>query len=367
MTRRWIALCLLIAGWVAVSVEGAHAQGLSLDVSAGRLVYDPVSVNLGTNNVMGTLRYDARRGGWVYGTGAAPLREGDPIWGASGGGGRFTQLDAESRRLSFGVDADAHGFVFRDRIALLTGTGGAAQAIPFASLGSGSGHIELRGGWRGQTLSFASETIRRGVIETGARAIYGQQVRAQGDVKWVHATEGTFPFVGGTVSYGGARVQVWGQTGKWLSDQLDEVAWGGGVGVPIGVQSTLWATLRQEAPDPLYWNAVRRTWSIGFTRRLGRGVPLVQPAPRTEGGDVVVRVSVADAPGDQLFIAGDFNKWVPVPMQREGLEWTIRLALPKGVYNYAFRSARGDWFVPASTSGRRDDGFGGQVAVMVVM
>ena len=368
MTRRWIALCLLIAGWVAVSGDGAHAQGLSFDVSAGRIVYDPVSVNLGTNNVMGTVRYDARRGAWVYGTGAAPLRDGDPIWGASGGGGRFTQSGAELRRVFFGAEADAHGFVFRDRVALLTGSGGAVQAIPFASVGAGTARIELRGGWRGQTLDFASETTRRGVVEAGARAIYGLQVRAQADVKWVHATEGTFPFVGGTVSYGGTRVQMWGHTGKWLSDQLDDVAWGGGIGVPLGDRSTLWAMVRQEAPDPLYWNALRRTWSVGVTRRLGRTVTTaLLPAPRTEAGDVVVRVAVADAPGDMLFIAGDFNQWVPTPMQHDGREWTIRLPLAKGVYNYAFRSARGDWFVPASTPGRRDDGFGGQVAVMVVM
>jgi len=367
MTRRWIVLCLLVAGWVVVPAEGALAQGLSFDVSAGRIVYDPVSVNLGTNNVMGTLRYDARRGAWVYGTGAAPLRDGDPVWGASGGGGRFTQSGAEARRVFFGVDADAHGFVFRDRVAVLTGTGGAAQAIPFASLAAGDGRIELRGGWRGQTLSFASETTRAGVLETGARAFYGLQLRVQGDAKWVHAAEGTFPFVGGTVSYSGARVQIWGQTGKWLSDQLDEVAWGVGVGLPLGNRSTLWAMARQEAPDPLYWNALRRTWSVGFTRRLGRGVPALQPVPRAEDGGVVVRISVADAPGDALFIAGDFNQWVPVPMQREGREWTIRLPLAKGVYNYAFRSARGDWFVPTSTPGRRDDGFGGQVAVMVVL
>jgi hypothetical protein len=367
MTRRLIVLSLLLAGWVGVSTARVGAQGFSVDVSAGRIVYDPVSVNLGTNNVMGTLRYDGSHGAWVYGTGAAPLREGDPIWGASGGGGRFTPSGAETRRLFLGIDADAHGFLFRDRVALLTGTGGAAQAVPFASLAAGAGRVEVRGGWRGQALSFASETTRRGVEEIGARAIYGQQVRAQGDVKWVHASEGTFRFIGGTVSYVGTRVQVWGQTGKWLSDLLDDVAWGAGVGVPLGGRSTLWAMARQEAPDPLYWNSVRRTWSIGLTQRLGRGAPVLQPAPRAEAGGVVVRVPVADAPGDTLFIAGDFNKWVPEPMQREGRDWTIRLPLAKGVYNYAFRSARGDWFVPASTPGRRDDGFGGQVAVMVVL
>ena len=58
---------------------------------------------------------------------------------------------------------------------------------------------------------------------------------------------------------------------------------------------------------------------------------------------------------------------MPVPMQREGRDWTIRLPLAKGAYHYAFQSARGAWFVPASIPGRRDDGMGGQVAVLLVM
>jgi hypothetical protein len=73
---------LLLAALVAViAPTDARGQGLSLDISAGRVVYDPVSTNLGTNNVMGTLRYDTRRGVWVYGTAATPLRGGDPVWG----------------------------------------------------------------------------------------------------------------------------------------------------------------------------------------------------------------------------------------------------------------------------------------------
>jgi hypothetical protein len=43
-----------------------------------------------------------------------------------------------------------------------------------------------------------------------------------------------------------------------------------------------------------------------------------------------------------------------------------RLPIASGVYNYAFRSASGEWFVPASTPGRKDDGMGGHVAVLVV-
>ena len=67
------------------------------------------------------------------------------------------------------------------------------------------------------------------------------------------------------------------------------------------------------------------------------------------------------------YLAGDFNNWRPVPMQREGREWVIRLPLKAGVYHYAFRSAGGEWFVPASVAGRRDDGMGGQVAMLVVL
>jgi hypothetical protein len=366
MIRRTLLLSLLVAGSSVVGATSVRAQGLSVDVSAGRIVYDPVSVNLGTNNVMGTVRYDARRGAWVYGTGAAPMREGDPVWGAFGGGGRLMQTGASARRVIVGADVDGHAFIFRDRVALLTGNGGTLEALPFASVPAGAGRIEVRGGWRGQTLDYASEVTRRGVLEAGARAIYGAQVRVQGDVKWVHSAEGTFPFVGGTVAYGGAPLQVWAQTGKWLGDLLDDVMWGAGVGVAIGTQSTLWAAARQEAPDPLYWNAVRRTWSVGLTRRLGREARVLQVA-HLEANAVVIRLPVADAPGDALFIGGDFNQWQQAPMRREGNEWTIRLPLAKGAYHYAFRSMRGEWFVPASVASRRDDGFGGYVAVLVVM
>ena len=365
LPRCAILLGLIVAGSSVLFVHGVYAQGLSVDVSAGRIVYDPVSVNLGTNNLMGTLRYDIPRGAWVYGTAAAPLRDGDPVWGAFGAGRRFTPRDVD-RRLFVGADVDGHGYIFRDTVALLNGTGGALEAMPFVSVGAAQSRLELRGGWRAQTLSFASEVDRRSVVEGGARAIYGQHVRVQGDLKWVHSAEGTFPFISGSVIYGGLPVQVWAQTGKWLGDQLDDVAWGAGVGVALGTRATLWAAARQETPDPLYWNALRRTWSVGMTRRLGRGAPVLLAAPRADANGVSIRIPVADAPGDELFIAGDFNQWMPTPMQRDGREWTIHLPLAKGVYHYAFRSARGNWFVPASVPGRRDDGMGGQVALLVV-
>ena len=53
-------------------------------------------------------------------------------------------------------------------------------------------------------------------------------------------------------------------------------------------------------------------------------------------------------------------------MERDGDQWTYTVALARGVYNYAFVGADGTWFVPESVAGRKDDGMGGHVAVLVV-
>lgn len=367
MIRRETVACLLV-GVLACAGAPHHAgaQVWSADLSAGRTVYDPLSADVGANNLVGSLRYDTRRSTWVYGAAASPLGSQAPFWGAAGTGGRFTLPRSVARGVTIGADLGAHGFLFRDAVAAQAGTGGMIDAMPFVGLSRGAAGIELRGGWRGQTLSFAGVTEQRGVVETGARGTFGTTVRLQGDARLVHAAEGTYPFIGTALAYGGAPVQWWAQAGRWLSDELDDVAWGGGASVALGMQASLWASVRQEAPDPLYWNAARRTWTVGVTRRFGRGPVTLLPAPRSESGRVAIRVPVADAPAGAVAIAGDFNEWRPVPMLREGGDWVIRLPLDPGVYTYSFRSETGQWFVPSSVPGRRDDGFGGHVAVLVV-
>lgn len=366
MSNRTIVRSLLAGTAVFGALASLHAQGLSVDVSAGRLVYEPVSANVGTNNLMGSVRYDMPREAWVYGALAAPLADGDTFWGVAGTGGRFMAPGSNRRRATFGADIGAHGFSFRDAVADQVGTGGNVEAIPFARFSAGLGLVEARGGWRGHTLSFAGVRESRGVFETGARAGYGATFRVEGDARWVHASEGTYPFVGTTVMYDGAPVQVWGQTGKWLREDLDQTTWAGGLSVTLGPRSSVWASVHQQASDPLYWNIARRTWTVGMRQRLGRAASPIRPAPWSQTGGVLVTLRVADAPPGEVSIAGDFNSWQAAPMRREGNEWVVRLQLAPGGYHYAFRSATGEWFVPSSTPGRRDDGMGGHVAVLTV-
>jgi hypothetical protein len=366
--KRAVRIAMIAAGVCVSVIARLPAQGLAVEVSAGRIVYDPLSASLGTGNLMGTVRFDSARGPWVYGSTAVPLRDGDPAWAAFGASGRLSPDAMKSRRVSAGIEAGAHAFLFRDTTVSMNGTGAAIDAIPFLSVPIGAAQLEARAGWRGQTLSYGAATgIRRGVFETGGRVTAGQRVRLQGDVRWVHASEGTFPFAGATVVYGPTRLQLWGQAGKWLSDTLDEAAWAAGTSIPIGGRATLWAAVRQDPPDPLYWYVTRRTWNVGITRRLGRSPSPLQPASRADDGGVWIRISHDEAHGGSMTVAGDFNNWSPVAMQRDGSDWAIRLQLAPGVYHYAFKSGRGEWFVPPSVAGRRDDGMGGYVAVLVVV
>jgi len=366
MSARLLRSCGL-AALVTLGVPPlASGQAWSVELSAGHIVYDPLADSVGANNLVGTLQYDARRDAWIYGSAAAPFRTGDPFWGAVGGGGRFLPANASQRRASLGLDVAADGYLFRDRVALEGGTGATLEAMPFARFAGGAAGVELRGGWRGHALSFGGVSERRGVFEAGARVTRDGTVGVSADLRWVRASEGTFPFLGGTLSYNGAPLQLWVEAGRWLHHRLSEETWGAGARVAVGGHTAVWTRLRQEAPDPLYWNSTRWTWSVGLTRQFGPAPRAILPTPRRESGAIVIRVPVADAPGTELSIAGDFNKWQLQPMRREGQEWIIRLSLAPGAYSYAFRSADGDWFVPESIPGRREDGFGGHSAVLVV-
>ncbi len=364
MCPRTICAILLLS--MLGGTHQALGQEWSVDLSAGQTIFDPVSANIGTNNVMGSLRYDARSGAWVYGAAAAPLGTEDPFWGALGTGGRFVLAGSDTRTASAGLEVKASGFLFRDRVIGQHGTGGTIEAMPFTSIGGAMTRVELRGGWRGHTLSYAGATGHRHLLETGARVVHGKTLRVHGEARWLRAREGAYPFLGAELVYRGSPLYVWAQAGKWMDDTLDDVAWGAGAGLTISRRMTLWTRVRQEVPDPLYWNVARRSWSVGVTTRFGRAPLATFAPPRVEAGRVVIRVPVADAPMADLWIAGSFNEWRPVRMQREGRQWVFQMHVPPGVHYYAFRTASGEWFVPASVPGRRQDGMGGHVALLVV-
>jgi hypothetical protein len=100
---------------------------------------------------------------------------------------------------------------------------------------------------------------------------------------------------------------------------------------------------------------------------LGRSrTPPAAPVPADyENGTATIRVpaSLFSSPPR---VAGDFNGWKPAPMERAGASWSYSVVTAPGVYNYAFVAPDGTWYVPDGVPGRKDDGMGGQVAVLVI-
>jgi hypothetical protein len=270
-------------------------------------------------------------------------------------------------RLAFGADVAGHAFTFADGLTDQRGAGATVEAMPYVSLSATRAYAEIHGGWRGHSLSHAGAAERRSVVETGARMGYDARAHLQGEARVVRAAEGTFSYAGLTVSHAAGALSAWARAGRWMSGTFDDAAWGMGAAYSLDVRSRIWASLQQEAPDPLYWNAPRRAWSVGLTRQLGRVPASPGPVPQASGGRVTIRVAAEDAPPGAIALGGSFNNWQPAPMRREGDFWVLTLPLAPGVYHYAFRAGADGWFVPDSVAGRRPDGMGGFTAVLVVL
>ena len=364
LARLLVAGCVAAAGLPLPAL--ARAQGLFVDTGAGRSVYEAISAHVPSNNLTAALRYEGPHEAWIFGAAGAPLRSGDTLWLGGGGGARVPLGTSHRGHVAFGADVAAHGFSFRDRVTDATGAGATLEALPVLGVTIGQARAEAIAGWRGHTVTVAGIRDSRGVIETGVRAGYGDAVRLEGEARWVGAAEGTFPFAGAAIHVRPSRIGLSAGGGRWLHSDLDDVTWRLAADVTLTPNLWVWAGVRQEAPDPLYWNPARRTWSIGLTTRVRHSPTPLAQMPRLTAGQVLVRLRAADGPAGAIAIAGDFNGWTPQPMTREGDAWVVRLPLAPGVYNYAFRSAAGEWFVPSSTPGRRADGMGGHVAVLVV-
>lgn len=316
----------------AVLPGGVRAQGLSAEFAAGRLVHQTASAVPGSNHLMGTVRYDTTRDAWVYGSAAVPVSEAATFWGGGGTGGRV--LARLFSGASLGAEVGAHGYTFRDAVVDATGIGGTVEATPFVRISSGPAFAEGYGMWRGHTMRLGNVRDSRSVFETGARAGYHGVVHFEVDGKWVHGPEGTFPFFGARAAYDGDAWDVWGHAGKWMHDDLTATAWDAGLALALSGRSIVWARIGQQPPDPLYWNATRRAWTVGLTQRLGRILSPSRPIAVSESPAVSITVRATDAPAGPIFVAGDFNNWQPLPMRREGEYWVVQLLLASGFYHY---------------------------------
>lgn len=352
------AVLLLLTAPAAVG-----AQGWAVEASAGRTAHGPAGSVLGTTGATLSLLHEGTR--WLYLSGGVPFDTAGVPWGAAGLG---TRLSVARGALRAGGDLAGHAYGFRDRVGVASGGGVTVEMMPLLSITGRMARVELRSGLLHHTSAYAGRTASRSLHASDARLTVGSaamQVAAEG--RFWRAAEGDYPYAGMSVQLGSGGVGAWGFAGRWLSDRIEEPVWGAGARLRLPAGTEVHAAYQQESIDPLFWNAPRRSWTIGLSRRFGRAAPrvAVPAAPVVAGGGVTFRLPLsvsATAPS----VGGDFNAWTAVPMQRQGDAWVLTLPIPTGIHQYGFRDADGEWFVPESVPGRRDDGFGGLSATLVV-
>jgi len=104
-------------------------------------------------------------------------------------------------------------------------------------------------------------------------------------------------------------------------------------------------------------------WTV---RRPQQPAPLAVTAPPAaqiadSPAPILVRFTFEDSRARQVFVAGDFNDWNPIPLDHEdGARdslFVATVALPKGVHEYMFL-VDGNWVRDPLVSDSRPDGFG---------
>jgi hypothetical protein len=365
MMGRFLTASLFTVAVLVGTPALAPAQGWTLDAYGGQATYEALSAEIATPNAVLGLRYAGASGGWFFLSAGAPLAAESPFWAASGLGRR---LSLGPGRLSAGIDVSAYGHGYRDPTSETVGTGGSLEALPFVALAGGPARLELRSGLLQYANTFAGQSRSRTLHESGARLILrvAEPITLGAEGRYARADEGVYPYAGASLAVDLGRGQIWGSMGRWFSDALEDVAWSTGVTLRLRQRTDVWGAISQQSSDPLYWNDSRRSWNVGLSRRIGRHPPAPAPLPvQFSAGGVTVRLPISEV-RSAPFIGGDFSGWKPVPMTRSGEFWTVCLPLDPGIYHYAFRTAGEEWFVPESTPGRRDDGFDGFVAILVV-
>jgi hypothetical protein len=323
--------------------------------------------------------------GWLGASVALPVGE-DPFWVSLGGWKRLETRGAAGVLL----DLSANGFLQRQDATVVPGQP-APGPLPLPTVqpqptridrsGQGLGgelmaggflsgprlRAEARGGIAAQRSEYGDVTQRRALPTGDARIsllLSALTVSAESRV-WLDDAV-TRTYAGGAIRWASGPVQLWGSLGGWVAGGLDRPAWSAGGAVEIAPAVEIQAGGRGNALDPLYLTSTESSVWAGLAFRLGGARTSAAPvARRDRDGHQVIRLPARESKGIPS-IAGDFNGWKPEPMGRDGSRWVWRGRLAPGVYHYAFVDAGGTWFVPEAVPGRRDDGMGGQVAVLVV-
>ena len=147
-------------------------------------------------------------------------------------------------------------------------------------------------------------------------------------------------------------------------------AFGGGqIAVTVARGVAVFGTAESYPGNRLTGTPGGRSFSGGLSLSTG-GPGALRTPPRPAGAlppaAGLTRLSIAAKNAGRVEVAGDWDQWRPLPLRRaENGVWYLDLAIPPGVYRYAFRIDGQTWQVPRGVAAV-DDGFGGKSAWLTV-
>lgn len=367
----------------ALTASPLAAQQWNIDAVGGRIrsALDPAAT--ASQSIVLGLRYDDALSAFRI-SGGVPTTSDEPLWGAIAVAKRFA---ARQNQVMFGVDVAGNGFLLHDRVQRtqqtpggifnqpttvaapsLSGSAFAGQALPVIGYEGPRAQAYARAGVSYYTGRFGNQSRDRTVRLADAQVTFAptSQLALIPTVRGYQDSVRTYTYAGVTAVAVHGPASFWGTVGQWINPGGEATPWAAGASLRVHRQASLNASVRRDAIDPLYLTPAQSSWNAGLSIQFGGRALGPAPIPsRYRDGRATLRLPVAKSK-TQPSIAGDFNGWKPAPMQRAGDEWIYTVALRPGVYNYSFVNARGEWFVPEKFPGRKDDGMGGQVAVLVV-
>lgn len=274
-------------------------------------------------------------------------------------------------RRGFGLQPDllARGFAYHEPLADLEGTGGLLVAEPYVAFSGATFRARLGGGVRAAGTSVAGTSSGQTAGATAADLRFAPAGRLSGNVRAevLFLEAETLPHGSIGLAFDHDQGYLWAGLDRWQGDERRETGWYAGGSLDLSSTLSARVNFGRTSGEPMFDTPARQTWSIAlryrFADRPGRG--RLESLPEYDSGRVRLQISLDEIDGTPA-VGGSFNGWQPVPMTLSGEVWTITLELESGYYEVAFVDESGDWFVPESFPGRRSDGMGGWVAILIV-
>jgi hypothetical protein len=188
------------------------------------------------------------------------------------------------------------------------------------------------------------------------------------EVRGFRAGEGNYTYGGITSVATWRKTTLVGAIGQWLGRGSDlGVPWSVTGSMQILPRLELNSTYRRVTVDTIYGGPRQSIWGVGFSMRVSGTALKTAAVPEASSinGRVTIRLSLSESKTPPR-IGGDFNKWMPIAMEKSEDSWVFTLTAMPGLYTFAFLDEKGDWFVPKGYPGRQKDGFGGYSAVVLV-